>query len=104
MTDRLHLSPRYQQEIERLLRKHVPGVDVWAYGSRVSGQSHDGSDLDLVLRGPGLAPISSGALRALKDALEDSNIPILVEAQDWARLPESFHHEIEREFVVLVSN
>ena len=26
-----------------------------------------------------------------------------VEARDWARLPESFHFEIERDYVVLVS-
>lgn len=104
MTDRLHLPFRYRQEIELLLRKHAPGVEVWAYGSRVTGQSHSGSDLDLVLRGPGLAPIPSDTLRALKNALHDSNIPILVEAQDWARLPESFHREIEREYVPLISN
>ena len=104
MTDRLHLPFRYRQEIELLLRKHTPGVEVWAYGSRVTGQSHDGSDLDLVLRGPGLAPIPSGTIRALKNALHDSNVPILVEAKDWARLPESFHREIEREYVELISN
>ena len=104
MTDHLHLPFRYRQEIELLLRKHAPGVEVWAYGSRVTGQSHGGSDLDLVLRGPGLAPIPSDTLRALKNALRDSNIPILVEAQDWARLPESFHREIEREYVPLISN
>jgi len=82
----------------------MPGVEGWAYGSRVNGQSHDGSDLDLVLRGPGLAPIPPNALQALRDALEDSNIPILVEARDWTRLPESFHREVEREFVALVSS
>ena len=53
MTDRLHLQPRHREQIEALLRKHLPGVDVWAYGSRVNGRSHDGSDLDLALRGPG---------------------------------------------------
>lgn len=104
MTDRLHLPSRYRQEIEALLRKHIPGVDVWAYGSRVNGQSHDGSDLDLVLRGPSLGPIPPDALRALKNALHDSNVPILIEAQDWARLPESFHREIERDYVTLISN
>ena len=104
MTDCLHLPFRYRQEIEFLLRKHAPGVDVWVYGSRVNGQSHDASDLDLVLRGPGLSPIPTDTLRALKNALHDSNIPILVEARDWARLPESFHREIERDYVMLISN
>ena len=101
MTDRLDLPPRFRAEIETLLRKHVPGVDVWAYGSRVSGESHDASDLDLVLRGPGLTPIPSDSLHDLREALRDSNIPILVETHDWSRLPESFHREIERLHVPL---
>ncbi len=32
-------------------------IEVWAYGSRVNGAAHEGSDLDLVIRGPNLAPI-----------------------------------------------
>ena len=33
--------------------------------------------------------------------MRESNIPFLVEARDWARLPERFHREIEREHAVL---
>ncbi len=102
MPDRLDLPRRYRDQIEALLREHVPGVEVWAYGSRVSGRSHDASDLDLVLRGPDLKRISSGQLTDLTEALEQSNVPILVQIHDWARLPESFHREIEQEYVVLV--
>ena len=86
-----------------LLHKHLPGVEVWAYASRVNGRSHDGSDLDLVLRGPKLAEIDISRLADFTEALQDSTIPFLVEVRDWARLPESFHHEIEREHVVLVA-
>ena len=52
MVERLRLQPRHREQIEALLRQHLPGVEVWAYGSRVNGRSHDGSDLDLVLRSP----------------------------------------------------
>ena len=100
MTDRLDLPPRYRRQLEALLREHVPDAEVWAYGSRVNGESHEGSDLDLVLRGPGLEPLGNG-FHDLLQAIEQSNIPMLVQAQDWARLPESFHREIEREYVVL---
>ena len=102
MVESLHLSSRHREEIEALLHKHLPGVEVWAYGSRVNGRSHDGSDLDLVLRGPELAEIDISRLADFTEALQDSTIPFLVEVRDWARLPESFHHEIEREHVVLV--
>ena len=100
MTDRLALPLRYRDQIEALLREHVPGVEVWAYGSRVNGRSHDGSDLDLALRGPDLEPLDGGFYDLL-EAIEKSNIPILVQAHDWAMLPESFHREIERGYVVV---
>ena len=102
MAEGLHLSSRHREEIEALLHKHLPGVEVWAYGSRVNGRSHDGSDLDLVLRDPKLAEIDTSRLADFIEALQDSTIPFLVEVRDWARLPEIFHHEIEREHVALV--
>ena len=100
--DRLHLLPRHREKLEALIRAHLHGVEVWAYGSRVNGRSHDGSDLDLVLRGLGLQDIPPGQLADFTEALRDSTIPFLVEARDWARLPEHFHCEIERGYVVLV--
>lgn len=102
MTDRLHLSPKHRAQIEALVRKHLPEVEVWAYGSRVTGRSHDGSDLDLVLRAPGLKRIPAAALADLADSIRESTIPFLVEAHDWARLPARFHCGIEREHVVLL--
>ena len=100
MADRLDLPPRHRRIVEALLREHVPEAEVWAYGSRVNGESHEGSDLDLVVRGPGLEPLGGGFLNLL-EAIEESDIPILVQIHDWARLPESFHQEIERNHVVL---
>ena len=100
MTDRLGLPERYRKAVEALLREHVPDAEVWAYGSRVSGMSHDGSDLDLVLRGPALEPLG-GEFLDLSEAFQQSNIPILIQAHDWARLPKSFHREIERGYVVI---
>ena len=102
MIERLDLQPRHRKQIEAMLREQLPGVEVWAYGSRVNGRSHGGSDLDLVLRGPDLQRLPSGKLSDLTDAFRESNIPFLIEARDWARLPESFHCEIERDYVVLV--
>lgn len=103
MARQLDLKPRHRAQLEKLLRQHLPEVEVWAYGSRVKGESHGGSDLDLVLRGPRLAPLSFKVLAAFQDAVQESTIPFLVEARDWARLPESFQREIERDYVVLVS-
>ena len=103
MADRLHLQPKHRRVLESLLRKHLPEVEVWAYGSRVTGRSHEGSDLDLVMRGPRLEKIPIGQLADFEEAVRESNIPFLVEARDWARLPERFHREIGRCHVLLLS-
>ena len=103
MTDHLHLEPRHRVELETLLKEHLPHVEVWAYGSRVTGRSHDGSDLDLVARGPELEEIPVDPLGDFEEAVRESRIPFLVELRDWARLPERFHREIERDYVVLVN-
>ncbi len=103
MVDRLLIAPQHRRILKALLRDHLPGVEVWAYGSRVNGQSHDGSDLDLVLRGPDLEKIPLGRLGDFEEAVRESNIPFLIEARDWARVPERFRREIERDHVVLVS-
>lgn len=104
MPDRLHVSAKHRGVLEAVLREHLPDVEVWAYGSRVNGLGHDGSDLDLVLRGPGLEKIPIERLMDFEEAVRESTIPFLVEARDWARLPERFHREIERGYVVVVGS
>ena len=53
-----------------------------------------------MLRGPALKPLDGGFYDLL-EAIEKSNVPILVQAHDWAMPPESFHREIERDYVVV---
>ncbi len=79
-----------------------PEVEIWAYGSRVNGSAHEGSDLDLVLRTQQDTPVDAGCLLDFTEKVRSSNIPILVQAFDWARLPESFHANILRNYEVLV--
>ena len=79
-------------------------IEVWAYGSRVSGSAHDGSDLDLVVRSQNLDKLPIDTYLELKEKIKYSNIPILVDLFDWARLPESFHRNIEALHEVLYSN
>ena len=84
-----------------LLHDQVPNAEVWAYGSRVNGDGHAASDLDLVLRNPRDPYLATDALGDLKEAFIESNLPIRVDVMDWARIPESFHREIERAHVVV---
>ncbi len=97
----LYLRDKDKQCFLKLLTELLPTVTAWAYGSRVKGEAHDTSDLDIVLRSADLTPIPFEELDTFLQALNDSNIPILVEARDWARLPDYFHEEILKCYVEL---
>ena len=104
VNDHIHLSQEDRETLEELLREHLPGVEVWAYGSRVTGRSHEGSDLDLVLRAPDLEEIPLEQLANFEEAVYESSIPFLVDARDWARLPVRFQRQITREHVIVDIN
>lgn len=97
----LNLAPRHLTALRQLLMAHVPQAEVWAYGSRVNGEAHEGSDLDIVLRNPiDLQAAVSGAAE-LKEAIQASHLPMLVEVHLWANFPPAFHRNIEACYVVL---
>lgn len=100
---KLKLKPDHLRLLRELLNAYAPGAEVWAYGSRVNGGWHEGSDLDLVVRNPARLDQPQKKLYLLRDALEESNLPMLVDVLDWARLPEEFKREIERQYVVVRS-
>ena len=97
----LQLDSLHLHQLQTLLLKIVPHAEVWAYGSRVTGKAHEGSDLDLVLRLPSDLTQDVEGFMDLQSALQDSTLPILVEVHLWARLPKSFYRNIEAAYVVL---
>ena len=98
---RLDLQPKHLALLRQLLQRHLPQAEVWAYGSRVNGDGHEASDLDLVVRQSADLKQETNRLEDLRDALVESNLPIRVDVVDWARIPVTFHREIERAFVVV---
>ncbi len=97
----LDLPESYLQILKPLLQSYAPDAEVWAYGSRVSGRAHETSDLDLVLRSLNDLSVSQSNLVDLRAAISESELPILVDVMDWARIPQAFRDEIKREHVVL---
>lgn len=80
----------------------APDTELWAYGSRVKGTGHDSSDLDLVVVTPPTQPLDIDQLVDFKLALQQSNIPILVQVLDWQRIPQSFRENILARYEVLL--
>ena len=98
------LRNKDHQSLTALFNACGTPMEVWAYGSRVNGTAHEGSDLDLVIRTPDLERMQPDIFSDLKDKIRESNIPIVIEIFDWAMLPLSFHKNIEAQHEVLFSN
>lgn len=98
----LNLEPQHLAILLDLVDRYAPDAEVWAYGSRVAGGAHEASDLDLVLRNPVDLTQRQAHLLELKEAIAESDLPILVDVMDWARVPDTFQREMEKKHVVLV--
>ena len=96
----IDVDTRERATIQRLLHRYLPGVEVWAYGSRVRWNARPQSDLDIVAFA---SPGQRGAVSQLREAFEESSLPFSVDLLIWDDLPESFHRNIEDEYVVLQS-
>lgn len=97
----LTLSARHLAELRALLDRHVPDAEVWAFGSRVTGGAHEGSDLDLALRNAQDPNQPVAGLADLREALQSSSLPMLVQAHDASELPLAFRAAIERRHLVI---
>lgn len=85
----LDVQPEELATIKMILNTHVPGVSVWAFGSRVSGQhKKPHSDLDLALVAD--TPLPLAVLGMIEDAFAESDLPFRVDVVDWARANEAF--------------
>lgn len=69
-----------------------PNSEVFAYGSRINGKAHEGSDLDLVIKN---FPKDKN-LYELKEILSESNVLFLTDINVYENLPDSFKKEIDK--------
>jgi len=97
----LDLKSAHLKLVQQILMRYVPDMTVWAYGSRTNGQSHEGSDLDLVVLNPHNPSLAQTNLDKLRDAFRESPLPILVDILDWARTPASFQNEIKKSHIAI---
>ena len=81
------------QAIQSILAQQEPQAQVFAFGSRVSGNPRKYSDIDLAIALP--QPLGLRKLRQLKDAFEDSDLPICVDIVDWSMADEDFKAAVE---------
>ncbi len=95
----IDLTLRDLEVVQRILREHVPEVEVRAFGSRVAGTARKTSDLDLALMTH--EPLPTMRMVDLKDAFTESDLPFLVDIVDWALTQEAFRKIVKKHYVVV---
>ena len=97
----LNLSADELALVKVILKKNALTSETWAYGSRVNGNGHDASDLDLVIRNIDDLQKPIENMSQIKQAFIDSDLPFLVDLMDWACLPESYQEEIKKQHILV---
>ena len=87
-------------KVQRILRVHFSGLDVDAYGPRVTGVDlTPDSALDVAVISP--KPISFEKMVSVERAFADSGLPFRVDIVDWAKLTESMQKNIKKEHIAI---
>ena len=95
----IDIHPDHWAIVRDILQKNVPQYEVWAFGSRATGNAREFSDLDLVIITD--KPLSLDLSASLSHDFSESDLPWKVDVADWAVTSESFRKIIERDMVVV---
>ncbi len=92
----LNVKQEYLNELKNIFSNYCPNAEIWAYGSRLTNDCHSGSDLDLTVK---TFNDENKYLYELKELLNDSDIPFLIDINIFDNLPQSFQDEILKNYV-----
>ena len=98
--DKLLIKPEHLKMLTDIFKSYCPKAEIWAYGSRLNGNAHEGSDLDLIVKS---FNSDECYITELQEIIANSNIPFLVDLHQYDLLPESFQDEILKKYVVIFS-
>lgn len=96
--DKLLIKPEHLKMLNDIFKSYCPNAEIWAYGSRLNGNAHEGSDLDLVVKS---FNSDECYILQLQEIITNSNIPFLVDLHQYDSLSDSFHDEILKNYVVI---
>ena len=100
MKSAIDLSPEHLQEVRAILARHIPGREVWVFGSRAKGTAKPTSDLDLCVLGR--EPLTMQLYEPMRIAFEDSFLPMKVDIVEWRAITPEFRRIIEASHAIIV--
>lgn len=95
----IDLAPEVLALLKELITQYVPECEIRVFGSRIHGTAKSYSDIDIALKCSN--PIDRQTMNRLKEALQESTLPIRVDVLDWYSISKEFREVIEKKFEIL---
>jgi predicted nucleotidyltransferase len=95
----LELSVAEKRLVQEILARHVPGIEVRAFGSRTLGKARPCSDLDLLIMSE--QPLPLRVLGDLREAFQESDLLFRVDLVQWRELSPEFRASLARSWEVI---
>lgn len=95
----IDMTPEQLLEVTEILERHVPGWEVRAFGSRVTGGTKPWSGLDLAILGP--EPMGLSRRGRLIEAFQESTLPFRVDVLDWHEASRTFQAIIAENYAII---
>ena len=91
------ISEQDRDQIRRIIVEGLRGLDVrvFLFGSQIKGNAHRGSDVDVAVLPTHSLPV--GTLSLVREALEDSTVPQVVELVDLRQTDAAFRNAVIRD-------
>ena len=96
--NKLKVKQEHLKMLIDIFESYCPNAEIWAYGSRIKNDSHEGSDLDMVVK---TFNDKNKNISELSQLLNDSNIPFLTDISEFNKLPDYFQQEILKDYVII---
>lgn len=99
MSDKIQLSNEQLIELKIILRKYLETEIVILFGSRVIGNTHEHSDLDIAIKDE--KRLSWNKISDLREAFENSTFPFRIDFLDYNMVSSEFQRIIDKTGIVL---
>ncbi len=95
----IDLPPAQLEQVKHILAEYVPRCEIRVFGSRIGQAAKAWSDLDLAIVGEDR--LESQLLGDLREAFEESDLPIRVDLLDWHAISPEFRAVVDAKYEVL---
>lgn len=94
MNEKIKLTETEQEELRALFKSHLTNEKVILFGSRIKGNCHEHSDLDVAIKGD--TKLAWNLIGELRDAFENSTFSFRIDFLDY--------HQVSIEFQKIIDN